>query len=618
MGVSVFFVISGYLISGIILKRLTVGSFSFLDFYARRSRRIVPALALVLLAVWVVGRFLLWSDEFTSLGQHVFNSALFTENIRLSKEISYFDRFVEYKPLLHFWSLGIEEQFYLFWPILLVLTFRYRKSWGLFALFGLGVASLGYKLYDSDPAKVEMFYLLPARFWELMLGGALAYREFVQRQALKGSGPVYAGLSVIAFVGLFAFSFFYDPKVITQNWYLSLATLVPTLCTVVLIGLGPKAWVNKHVLALPVFTGIGKISYPLYLWHWPALSFLRIYYYHAGETQPSALLVSIAVACSFLLAFLTYRFIELPAQRKLFFKFPERKKAIAYVSAGLGALVVLGALGMATHKGVLLTAEQKRQETLSAAYSKFKKNPKLVFDHWRDDCNFYTTKPIASSCVTPKTAKKIFLWGDSHAQHLYYGLSKSLPKDVSILQVASSLCRVSVLEDKQEYCNTANKFALDHIRTLKPDLVILAQDRDHETTPWLDVVKRIRSYGVKNIIVLGPVPHWHPSLYQIVARYYLDGVPSEMSHGVSEEFFETEKKMKNLFKGNTQATYFSFLDQLCKPAKEPGRHSCTTMVGSDVMTDLLSVDDSHLTLNASVFVAKKMLNPMIAQLLLLK
>lgn len=607
IGVSVFFVISGYLISGIIFKRLRGRQFSLLDFYARRSRRIAPALVLVLAATWVAGRYLLWADEFKSLGNHVLNSAFFVENMQLARETNYFDVAADYKPLLHFWSLGIEEQFYLIWPIVLVLCCRGKRRWGWLAIGGLGFLSLAYKLSEPNQADVRVFYHLPARFWELMLGGALAYYEFHRpRSAPSKTGLMSSFLGVGALVSLIAYSLWFDPRLSSHRWYMAASTLLPTIATFALIALGsPRSWLNRAFLSLPTMTFIGKVSYPFYLWHWVVLSFLRIHYSHLGKAPPDIALCSLAVLCSFALAWLTYRFVELPAQHKLFAGLSIGSRNWAYVTSALGALVLLGALGGGVKKGIFLTRDQKRQETLLDAYGKFKFHDPELGRAYRDDCNLHARKTIDPSCYTPRAEKHVFIWGDSHAQHLNFGLKQALPTDVSLLQVASSLCEPSVRDDRNDSCNKWNAFAIDKIRITRPEVVILGQDKRHEATNWTEIAHKLKSFGVKHVIVVGPMPQWQPDLYQIVARRYLDNVPKRISYGTKDDVFKTNQIMKERYSSNSDFVYVSLIDLLCE-----GRE-CLTQVGSNLLTDLVTIDYGHLSLAGSTYVSKKALAPII-------
>lgn len=300
IGVDVFFVISGFLISTIIFSNLERGSFSFRQFYERRIRRIFPALLLVLFASFAFGWFALLPDEFAKLGKHVAGGAGFFSNFLLRGESGYFDNAAETKPLLHLWSLAIEEQFYLFWP--LMLTFVHRRGWGFLGITA-SIAAVSFAAnidaVVSDP--VGAYYLPLPRFWELMLGGLLAY-GLLHHSWIVGQ---YRGLrswagALLLVLGLIVI----DQGRSFPGWW----ALLPTLGTALVISGGHDAWLNQRVLANKFLVWFGLISYPLYLWHWPLLSFARL-------VDGSALVpwIRLALICSaVLLAWLTYRFVEQP------------------------------------------------------------------------------------------------------------------------------------------------------------------------------------------------------------------------------------------------------------------------------------------------------------------
>ena len=263
-GVDVFFVISGYLISHIIWRRLDEGRFSLAWFYGRRALRLFPALALVLVATLVTGRWLLLPDAYETLGKDVASAAAFVSNLVLWHDAGYFTENAALRPLTHLWSLAVEEQFYLVFPLLLLLT---RRSWrltgGVLALLLAGSFAWNVHIAGADPA--QAFYLLPSRFWELLLGGVLAYVQLsgaARRRPRLADGASLAGLALlpIAFLGPTSSSVF-------PGWW----ALAPTAAAVLLIAAGPSAVVNRRFLAAAPVVLLGKISYPLYLWHFPLL-----------------------------------------------------------------------------------------------------------------------------------------------------------------------------------------------------------------------------------------------------------------------------------------------------------------------------------------------------------
>ena len=272
-GVDVFFVLSGYLISTLIFRALQAGQFSLQDFCTRRVRRLFPALRTVLLACLVFSAFFTFPSQARQVGQHVAAGAVFASNLVLWLEAGYFDAASETKPLLHLWSLGFEELFYILWPLAALLVFRWRQQalkivGGLLLSFALNV------VWGVAKAKGTCF-LLPTRAWELLIGAALAQtvvfgaragRWLRLAQRLQQQRDALAWLGVLLIGAALALL---DKGNHFPGWW----ALLPTLGTALLLAAGPQAWFNRRVLSHKLLVFYGAISYPLYLWHWPLLVF---------------------------------------------------------------------------------------------------------------------------------------------------------------------------------------------------------------------------------------------------------------------------------------------------------------------------------------------------------
>lgn len=331
VGVDIFFVISGYLISGIIVDAVEDRRFSYLDFYIRRIRRIFPALIVVIAATLFVGWYVLLPDEFERLGKHLAAGAGFATNLVLWGEAGYFDVSSDTKPLLHLWSLAIEEQFYILWPLILGPVWR-RKRGLLLATLSIAAISFAYNVISVVHHPVAAFYSPLARFWELMLGGVLAYlvrqkgEWLAQFHALRAAaGLLLIGVSVFALNREFAFPGYW--------------ALLPTFGAFLVISAGFTNWISKYLLGNRLMVGVGLISYPLYLWHWPILVFAKIV--KGGLLTPTDRVT--AIAASVALAFLTYRFVEYPIRHSAALRVPQGliAQGLAAAMAGAGALGLL-------------------------------------------------------------------------------------------------------------------------------------------------------------------------------------------------------------------------------------------------------------------------------------
>jgi len=354
IGVDVFFVISGYLISGIILKNLENNSFSLVSFYSRRIKRIFPALLLVMVAVYMFGRIALLEKEYQQLGFHIFSSAGFLQNIVLWHESGYFDNSSDTKPMLHLWSLGIEEQFYIVWPLILWIVFRARvsKSGILSALF---LSSFVWNIYIIKGDASQAFFSPVTRFWELAAGGILSYLViykdktvafmknkfgFVLSKMTYGGMEINKSNSVISFVG--AFALFSGIILINEeSQFPGYWALLPVFGSFLIIFAGQDAWFNRIVLSNRVFVWIGLISYPLYLWHWPLLSFARI----LEGPDYSYFLRMFLVIISLLLAVITYFLVEKPLRFGKFSKIKTIGLTLLMVYVGYTGLKLFVKLG---------------------------------------------------------------------------------------------------------------------------------------------------------------------------------------------------------------------------------------------------------------------------------
>ena len=409
IGVDIFFVISGFLISTILIGEFEKGTFTYSNFYARRARRIFPALILVLSASLAFGWIALFPDELKLLGKHIFGGATFLSNVFLWFEVGYFDTAAETKPLLHLWSLGIEEQFYIFWPILLALAFKYRMSvfWLTLALMAV---SFGLNVGGIERFPSATFYSIASRAWELLIGAMLAHLSLRRKPLLPGVDGT-AGRNALSFAGLglivLACALVRGGKGFPGWW-----ALLPTLGAACLIAAGPQAWINRVVLSNRVLLWVGLISYPLYLWHWPLLSFAQIV-----ESGVPALEIRIAaVLGALLLAWLTYALVEQPIRVR-----GSRRPAVAIVLALLVAAA--GAAGGWVYKQDGLPSRQSIVENASL---------QIALNVVEDRENAAACKKrygfdtVWEYCLMGNANQEptIGMVGDSHAYHVSAGLLK--------------------------------------------------------------------------------------------------------------------------------------------------------------------------------------------------
>ena len=401
IGVDIFFVISGYLISTILFENLEKGDFSFSEFYIRRVLRIFPALILVLVSCLAFGWATLYADEFMQLGKHIAAGAGFISNIVFWNEAGYFDNSADTKPLLHLWSLGIEEQFYLVWPALLWLAWK-RKISLITLTVCIAIVSFVINISTVYSNPVAAFYSPLSRFWELLIGATLADVMLYKKELVARWSRQREVISIISFC-IFAFGVVSLTKTsVFPGWW----ALLPTLAGAFMIFSGPHTWVNRIILSNKVFVWFGLISYPLYLWHWPLLSFARI----MESGVPDIHVRAIAVLLSILLAWLTYILLE----RKIRNGEHGNRKTIALSIL----LIAVGYVGYNTYSREGLPS-RKVQQSINLIFNS------APVSHVSNTCGIAdeNIKNLFAVCAQDKRGNiRYALIGDSKAQSLYPGL----------------------------------------------------------------------------------------------------------------------------------------------------------------------------------------------------
>lgn len=459
VGVDVFFVVSGYLISSILLRSLERSTFTFSQFYARRIRRIFPALVLVLAMSLSIGAIALLPDELQELGKHVASASAFLSNFTLWRESGYFDSASELKPLLHLWSLGIEEQFYLIWPLLLLWLWKLQPHRIVSYVVLLTLGSFAASLVIGAKHEEANFYLPFSRFWELGLGCLLAVVQksrpsFSQDSPLpRRSSQIWHSLLAGLGVALIMLSaVVLDENTTFPGW----AALLPTFGAACVIVARPDAWLQRRVLASSWLVLIGLISYPLYLWHWPLLSFATIL--SAGE-RPELSVRIIAVATSLVLAWLTFKYIERPIRAR---------RRTRDAAAAAVALVVLGAIGLAVF---LAQGLPGRVESDVAALRHPPRTNELCAQRFPERSTFNYCKSTSSS------RSEVVVLGDSRAQAVYDSIAAHVGSNRSVTLLGRGGCppllNVELHAVDEENCGDAWRTFAEFVARERPRVVLL-------------------------------------------------------------------------------------------------------------------------------------------------
>ncbi|WP_200550483.1 acyltransferase family protein [Kosakonia sp. LAM2021] len=417
IGVDVFFVISGYLISSIILSKNKKQTFSILDFYSRRIKRIFPALAVVLITCLVFGWFALLTNEYRQLGKHIAGSTLFVQNLVLLSEANYFDNTSITKPLLHLWSLGIEEQFYLLWPVVICLCTKHRKNLiATIAIIGGASFLIGLWYLNKDFTSAA-YYSPDSRAWELLAGAALAWlhsRTRSTHQVTFSNNLVASAGLLLLVLGLFLID---KDKTFPGTW-----ALLPVIATTMLIFAQSGNVIARTVLSSRLMVFIGLISYPLYLWHWPLISFAWI----INGSEPALNVKIVLMAATFLLAWLTFTVIERPFRKSTY-----APRSIFNLAALLTVIGIIGSIVYFQQGFPQRENAELKGYSGDIGHDEFHKYIATHFFLCTPD-NIAKTALKWNTYTRCMQSKKgnvidIVLLGDSHAEHLFIGMAEALP-----------------------------------------------------------------------------------------------------------------------------------------------------------------------------------------------
>lgn len=582
LGIDMFFVVTGFLVSSIVLNGLGRGTFDLPEFYGARLRRVLPALLLVLASVLVLGWFLLFAGEYRELGKQVAAGATFLSNVVLWSENAAFGDSAPSTILLHLGSLAIGGQFVLVWPPLLTLAWK-RKTAGAALLGAALVGSFAAYVYLGRHDPAAAYYSPLTRAWEPMAGALLAW---VQQRGWRwhASSAGTASAMGLAFVagGLVLARV---PPGGAAAW-----TLLVVAGTFLILSAPPETWVNRRILGHWALGAVGLVSFPLYLWHWPLLAFARIA--ESGPPSPNTrlgvLLLSVAAAVA------TTSFVERPLRRRG----PPATKA--WSLAGLALAV--GAIGGACFLAGGLPGTGYRDAARQDFVDHFKEP-----DPPAPACAF---PDVAPSCTLRDPARRhaVMLWGDTHAQQLYEGLHRTLPADWQILRVTSPDCYPATYDQGRlvdDRCKAFNARALDTIANARPDVVVMAQDRWQFIRIFETNAAKLKALGVKRTLFAGPTPHWAAPLPTVLARNLWPTPPRRTQVGVDRQILYLGDVLRTHFTTSDSMAFVDIIDLFCN------RSGCLTYLGDDPKAGLTSSDDSHLTPRASDYLARHLLARMV-------
>jgi len=395
VGVDIFFVISGYLITSILVRQLDAGSFHFADFWERRARRILPAATVVMFVTLVAGWFILLPDDLESLGLSAGFQACFSSNIYFWRDSGYFSPAVETKPLLHTWSLAVEEQFYFIFPVLLFVLSKFLKTWRTWCIAALIVASFALSVVGSFNCPVACFYLLPMRGWELLIGSALVFMPSTQFRVRNELVSILGAVAICYAILSF-----------DQNTrFPGVAALLPCLGTAAIIWSNGSRLTRVGIfLSWRPFVAIGLISYSLYLWHWPLFVYAK--YLSLGQL-PHIVRLAVIVS-STAVAWLSWKYIETPFRRKIVFA---HRSAIGVAS--VAAILLLLGIGLMFQYGQGFPSRIS-QDALRYSQVRIPESMLPIATNYEAETHAGITLLKLGNDSTDKEPA-FLVWGDSHA-----------------------------------------------------------------------------------------------------------------------------------------------------------------------------------------------------------
>lgn len=581
IGVDVFFVISGYLIGAILMKEIDRKHFSIAEFYRRRILRILPGLFLVLAVSMAAACLFLFPVELIDYANSAIAAIVFGSNILFWSQTGYFDAPALSKPLLHTWSLGVEEQYYLLFPLLLIFLWRHARRRIGFWLSVIGLLSFLGSAIAAFVVPDAAFYLLPTRIWELLLGAILAGRS------ANWSGPVRNLAACGGLMAIVAPAFLYSGATVFPG----LAALPPCAGTAAIILSGPNTFTSR-LLSLKPIVFIGLISYSLYLWHWPILVFQQAAMLLPANAHMKIVTVEL-LGIIFVLSVATWRFVELPFRGKAIRVFSNQ--AIFAMALTMSALFI-GA-------NALITASHGLPERFAPNAIKIASflNYDPAASLRTGDC--FVDQRIAGSklpkhCIIKTVDKTNFmLVGNSHAAHLYSGLAHIFPQ-ASISQVTLSGCHPFLNPDPADgaYCIAVMHELFTKLLVGRYNgTVLLARDwRDSDIAGLAETLRWTKARRIR-VIVIGPMPRYAIALPRLMALSIRNNDMGIVQRSLIPDLSALDVRMKQMTE-KLGAPYISLMDIICPDG------ACRTYAKTGVP---MQFDTSHLTQEGSIYVAEQ-------------
>ncbi|MES0491055.1 MAG: acyltransferase family protein [Leptospirales bacterium] len=581
VGVDIFFTISGYLISSIIISKLEDGTFRFSSFFIRRIRRLFPALLTVIIFSSIAGVFIFNPDNLLRLSKSAIMAIVSLSNFHFSAEIGYWDIAAEIKPLLHTWSLSVEEQFYLVWPLSLFFIYKssLRKNLSklILALLFLSIGVTTYFSYYQN--EVSAFYIAPFRAYEFLLG-ALLYLHLPRITTLLNT-PVRNTISILGLaLILISFSAFNQDTVFPG--YLA---LIPCLGTFFILST-PQGMVNNFILSNKPMVWFGKISYSLYLVHWPIFAFYK-YYTHGSISMPMGIIL---ILSTILFATFLFYFIESPLRQSRNNSFQISDKFFSkLISIGLIIFFIFSGV-IYYKKGIMKTGDNVSLDKIINTHPDQVKKNRRKFR--MDVCN---TSERNCNKISLEN-KNILIIGDSHGIDGYNIMKTAFPDLHFILKSRGGCPPIFDLKGiiySYKDCSKANSGLWRYLRKSKgiKDIVISMRLSEKRFPPTMQLIKKLTSDGY-NVVLLGVGPSYSRKVLDIsTGAKTFEEVESNIQPHLAKKIFSLNNKYKSATE-KTGATYIDKINFFCP------KETCSGFTKN--RSELVTYDKHHLSLTASI------------------
>ncbi|MBY0381934.1 MAG: acyltransferase [Xanthobacteraceae bacterium] len=593
VGVDIFFVISGFLITRIIEADAGRGEFSFATFYERRVRRLLPALYVMVALAVVPAFFYFLPEERVDLFKSIIATISFTSNFYFWSQSGYFGGDANEKPLLHTWSLSVEEQFYLLLPVVILLLFRWhadregRRTTLLVGLGALALASFALTqwLMLTDRAETA-FYFSPPRAWEFLAGSLIAIEGIPTSANIhirRGARILGVVLIAIAVIG-------YRKNTVFPG----ISALLPCVGAVLFIwaGMGSAAPVRALLSPLNIASQIGKISYSFYLWHWP----IYLYWYFSKQHFPLDRIEKLALfVITTVVSYLSYRFVEQPFRNRSLIS----RRTTVFAVAGAASLVLVLGSGVGIWQTDLSFNDPAMRLRAFSPYPAWYRAGLCLVEKWRDFSD--------RACLTPDPNKKnILVWGDSASAQYMLPLRQIFdPDKVNIMQATGAACRASLkpLPGETPVCIALREHLVEFLKSNTPDMVIIsgvrlveADDQGFKVmiNSFLDIIKAMRSRDIP-VLVIGPSLEYKGSLPVQLLRDRAAHITPRSADLVSAKLFERNDLVRQAIPKEDGVGFVSVVDSACHDGECPFLMSDGTPV---------TIDHVHMTTEAATVIGR--------------